>query len=283
MDRRTFLSLAAGLGTLGGCVGIESAGTDTPEPEPVAPTELDPTEQRSSTEATAATPSPTERRGRVETRTPTATEAPTPSPTPTEMSTPTPQPGDLTVVDTRLTDVEDMFGPDRYVCVDVENSTGNYHGYAEVDIVCRDADGETIDTDRVNVMAVPGNAVWRAYGEYHGDEEVDTVEAAVGEQDRIVPLSHPDGAEIVDSEEIETDILSNPDIEGTVEVREAYDYLEVLAPFYDEDGYFRAIGRANETYLEADTRWEFSAEAILDPPENAAPITDRDLVLTTGS
>lgn len=295
MDRRSLLSLVGALGVCG-CVGIESGETDAPDPTEVGRPDRTPSD-RPPAETPTPTPSPTEQRGYEVTRTPTesptdsptatesptATDSPTPSPTPTATATPTPAPGELEVVDTGLMDVDEMFGPDRYVRVDVENPTGNYHGYADVEMRCLDGDGETLDTDSENVMAVPGGAVWRIYGEYYGDAEVDSVEAEVVEQDRVVPLSPPEDAEIVDAEEIESDVLSNPEIEGTVEVRAAYDYLEVLAPFYDEDGYFRATGRANESYLDADTAWGFSADATLDPPDNAAPITDRDLVLTTDS
>ncbi|MFC7132696.1 MULTISPECIES: FxLYD domain-containing protein [Salinibaculum] len=277
MKRRSFLLMSA-FG-LAGCTGTDTEATETP-------TSIQLTEEPPATREKTSTAADFEPPTQTQTETPTETEAVSPTETDTETEaetatrTPAPDPGQIEVVETTLFSDSAMFGPDKYAQVDIENQTTNIHGYAEVHVDFLNADGESIDTDRTNILAIPGESTWRAYLEYYGDQTVDEIDGRIVDQSRRIPITSPDGATVTESGDIRTS-LDNPQVNGTIEVTEAFDFLEVLAPFYDTNGYLRQIGRDTESHLTADMTWKFTADATLDPPDDAAGISDYELLLTT--
>lgn len=274
VKRRTFL-----LASIAGLAGCSTGGSRDSQPEstPIdvsgrnTATEYGPpTQTETATETSTRTPVRTE----TETQTTTATETPTPT------QTSTPQPGALEIVETTLRDSTSRYGPEKYAQIDLANPTGNPHGYAEIHAAFRDAQGNTIDSERENTIAIPGGETWRAYLGYNEEQPIDSVETKIVDPSPVLEISPPTGAEVTSSGNVSTS-FGNPEVSGKIKISKAFDYLEVLAPFYDTDGYLRGVGRANESYLEAGTTWSFTAEDVLNPPDFAAGLTDYELILTT--
>lgn len=168
--------------------------------------------------------------------------------------------------------------------VDVENTTQNPHGMAQLEIRFYDADDNLLEArSTAYINFIPAGTTWRHYTRYYTEtpENVDSVEARIVENQPQVTGSTIEG-ELLNSN-LDVDPEAGIDFVAEVDIGDTdIDRIVAIGLFYDDAGLLRGSIRdvtTNPTQSVAVS----SGNLVRTPPElEDKQVTDFELYLFTG-